>query len=240
MKLARILARPGEPGGRHAGCLDETALAALVDGDLPPTERADLEAHLADCEWCVRRLALLTSLAGEEAAQEALPADVPSAATRAARSLVGAPSRGHGSARWAAAAAVIALLSGGLGWQLSEMRHRQLAAPSEPTPQVRESQRVVDEHTGIDLLAPVGSTLSLDAGRLIHWSAVPESLSYTVTLTAADGMPLWEEESRTTEIRLPGALALDPEATYYVQVRAHLPDGRTLRSGHIELELGDR
>lgn len=235
MKLARILARPGEPGGRHAGCLDEAALAALVDGGLPPAERADLEAHLADCEWCVRRLALLTSLAGEEVAGEPLP----EGARRVARSPLGAPSHRHGSARWAAAAAVIALLSAGLGWQLSEMRHSRGEVPGAPTPQVRGSQRVVDEHTGIDLLAPVGSTLSLDAERLIQWSAVPESLSYTVTLTAADGTPLWEEESRTTEIRLPNAVALDPGATYYLQVRAHLPDGRTLRSGHIELELGE-
>jgi len=229
-KLARILAPPGEPGGPRAGCLDEAALAALVDGGLPRGERARLEGHLADCEWCVRRLSLLASLVREEASREPLPEI---AAT--ARRPVDGPRRERGPVRWAAAAAVIALFSGGLGWRLAEMSHR----PAE-SPRVRQSQRVVDEHTGIDLLAPVGKTLSLDSRRLVQWSAVPESSFYSVTLAASDGTPLWEGESRRTEIRLPGSLALESGATYYLQVRAHLADGRTVRSGHIELELGER
>jgi len=228
-RLARILTRPEESGGPRAGCLDEASLAALVDGGLPDAERVELEGHLADCGWCVRRLALLASLVEEEAVPEPLSTGVRAAARRSFE----VRRRRFVPARWAAAAAIVALVSGGLGWQLAELRHRPPEAP-----RVRDSQRVVDEHTGIDLLSPAGTTLTLDAGRRVHWTAVPGSLSYTVSLSGSDGIPLWEGESQGTEIRLPGALALEPGTIYYVQVRAHLPDGRTLRSGHIELVLG--
>ncbi|MDX1644931.1 MAG: zf-HC2 domain-containing protein [Thermoanaerobaculia bacterium] len=245
MKLARLLTGAQEDAGPSAGCLDETALAALVDGRLPGAERHEVEAHLADCGWCVRRLALLASLSQEEAGGEPLPR-----AQRAAATLVGAAGSRAIPVRWAvAAAAVVAVAAGGLGWQLAEMRHGSQPPPAEQSsavgstraePSVRDATaRGVDERTAIDLLAPVGSSMVLDRQRRIRWSGVPESLRYTVTVSTADGTPLWEGESTRTEIRLPMALDLAPAETHFVQVRAHLPDGRTLRSGHIELEADD-
>ncbi len=57
----------------------DTDLSAYLDGELPPAERARVEAHLASCDRCARRLADLRSTA-------ALIAGLPY--SRASRSLV--------------------------------------------------------------------------------------------------------------------------------------------------------
>ena len=55
----RAAARRGRPGGVHP---DASLLAAYVDRGLSDTERTELEAHVADCEECMERLALLGSV----------------------------------------------------------------------------------------------------------------------------------------------------------------------------------
>ena len=55
----RAAARRGRPGGVHP---DASLLAAYVDRGLGDTERSELEAHVADCEECMERLALLGSV----------------------------------------------------------------------------------------------------------------------------------------------------------------------------------
>ena len=55
----RAAARRGRPGGVHP---DASLLAAYVDRGLSDTERAELEAHVADCSECMERLALLGSV----------------------------------------------------------------------------------------------------------------------------------------------------------------------------------
>ena len=55
----RAAARRGRPGGVHP---DASLLAAYVDRGLSDTERAELEAHVADCYECMERLALLGSV----------------------------------------------------------------------------------------------------------------------------------------------------------------------------------
>ncbi len=55
----RAAARRGRPGGVHP---DASLLAAYVDRGLSDPERTQLEAHIADCEDCMERLALLGSV----------------------------------------------------------------------------------------------------------------------------------------------------------------------------------
>ena len=55
----RAAARRGRPGGVHP---DASLLAAYVDRGLSDTERIELEAHVADCEECMERLALVGSV----------------------------------------------------------------------------------------------------------------------------------------------------------------------------------
>jgi hypothetical protein len=38
--------------GSSSRCVDEAVLAAFIDGQLPATERAAVEAHLATCTVC--------------------------------------------------------------------------------------------------------------------------------------------------------------------------------------------
>lgn len=92
-------------------------LAAWIDGELPPEERRDVEAHLAECEECAR---LLADMAAVDGLARDLPLEAPpgyfesfparvrtrlEATTRARRGLRG---RGPGPAwTWAVAAALL-------------------------------------------------------------------------------------------------------------------------------------
>lgn len=225
MELARLLNRPGDMREPGASCLDEATLAAVVQGDLPDSSQVEVEAHLADCDWCIRRVGLLSSLQ-----EEARGEPPPRAVLDRAEALVAVTERRLLTPRYlAAAAALLALISGGTGWRLAEMR--------DQTPQVRESERVIDERMGVEVLAPVQTTVLLDPDRQIRWSSVADSTSYTVTVTLADGRLVWEHDTEATEIHVPPEIALISGETYFLQVRAHLLDGRSLRSGHLELRI---
>jgi Putative zinc-finger len=57
--LARTERRDGAPAGV---CPDAEVLAAYLDATLTPTERADVDAHTADCARCALQLATLVRL----------------------------------------------------------------------------------------------------------------------------------------------------------------------------------
>ena len=67
---------------RLAECPDDTAVAAMVDGTLPPAERAALEAHLDSCADCYEVLASTARFEAEE--EEAVEARPPARAPRRA------------------------------------------------------------------------------------------------------------------------------------------------------------
>ena len=49
-----------EPSGRGAQCPDEHQIAAYVDGTVATATGGELEAHLADCDYCLALVGLLS------------------------------------------------------------------------------------------------------------------------------------------------------------------------------------
>jgi hypothetical protein len=92
-------------GGRR--CPDDRQLAAFVEQRLGDSERAAMEAHLADCDSCRGQVSFLI-----KAAEWPAPAPVPHHLLREARGLVSGKPRGQPSWgwRWAGAAAAAACL----------------------------------------------------------------------------------------------------------------------------------
>lgn len=102
-KLLQV--QSGQAGLRGWRCPDETQLAAYAAQGLSSSARNSIEAHIADCDFCLSQVAFLT-----QSADWANSVEVPAYLLSLARSLVARkPSRGvNWGWRWAATAAAVA------------------------------------------------------------------------------------------------------------------------------------
>ncbi len=105
-EIRRLLqVQRGEAGHRGWRCPDEIQLAAYVTQRLNSSARNSIEAHVADCDFCLSQVAFLT-----QSADWANSVDVPATLLSGARNLVARkPSKGiNWGWRWAAATAAVA------------------------------------------------------------------------------------------------------------------------------------
>ena len=56
----------GDPVERTPRCPDDHDMAAFIAGRLSPEHRERLHAHLANCDFCIRQVGLLSRLADTE------------------------------------------------------------------------------------------------------------------------------------------------------------------------------
>ncbi|MGI9166063.1 MAG: anti-sigma factor family protein [Pyrinomonadaceae bacterium] len=120
------------PGWR---CPDEAQLAAYVDQRLDTTGKQSVEAHVANCEWCLNQVAFLA-----RSAEWADPSPVPVQVISQARNLVPAPEHSSGiNWRWtaplAAAACLVLAIALALAFQFrrsSRSGDQSLVAQSQP------------------------------------------------------------------------------------------------------------
>ena len=66
------------------------------------------------------------------------------------------------------------------------------------------------------------------------WGRAPATASYRLTLTNADGLPIWTASSTDTVMTLPDSVALQPGGRYFWFVDALLMDGATRSTGPRE------
>lgn len=225
--LARVLgASDLRPRERTAECPDEQSIAAYVDGGVGPTERETLEAHLADCAACLALVGLLAR--DEELEGEArIPEPALARASDIARRAVPAPSR-H-VPRWAAAAAVLAVIPVLL--QLYRAADRSPAAGEDSAPRVTRSAPPASH--GLQVLRPVAGSVVEPSELTIRWSAVPGSAYYDVRIVTDSGAPVVEQRVTGTEWRPDENLKLRPGAEYYVRVDAYPAHGKSIGSVHV-------
>lgn len=193
-------------------CLDELALARLVEGVVDPAARERQVAHLATCGHCRTELAALAGLAADPAI---------------ARELGSASSRWHVPGRRAvlglaglAAAVLVAvtLVRSPDRGHLPEHRGPTITAADAPIP-----------------VAPVGEVASATE---LTWSAVAGADRYRVTLFRADGQVLLDAEVGDTVLVLPDSVALRPGESHFWQVEARTGPDRWTESGLMEFRLG--
>jgi hypothetical protein len=77
-------------------------------------------------------------------------------------------------------------------------------------------------------------------GLEIRWRGVPGALGYEIRLVTSEGSLVWEGQTEATEATLPPEVRLEPGRRYYVWVRAHLSEGRTLRSDAFGFSVDER
>ena len=147
-----LQAQGGQEERRGWGCPDEIQLASYVTQSLSTSERDSIEAHIADCGFCLNQVAFLTESAAWRNSEE-----VPPKLLSEARKLV-SPKPGKFTNwrwRWAAASAAFAGLIFLVGVVVLQRRgqesvltpHQSLVAQTSPQPV--ESPRLTVESSPV-------------------------------------------------------------------------------------------
>jgi CHAT domain-containing protein len=209
-ELVRSLssAAPVEPG---PDCLDDVALATLVDG----AASDGALTHLASCAYCRAEAAGLLQLLREPAIAAAVPGADASSSTRPRRP----GRRWAGIAGIAAAAATVLLVTRGDRPRDGNGTHRgaTITASVAPAP-----------------LTPVGD---VDSARQLAWRAVPGADRYRVVLFDDGGRLLLETELRDSSIVLPDSVSFVSGRSYLWRVDARTSLDRWSSSELIEFRV---
>lgn len=212
-----------EPGD---SCLQPEQLAALLDGSLHLEEGGALEAHLADCAYCLSQLALLSRVLAEQDPVTPLPRGLAARAAALCESHGGKASVAR--RRWAmplsAAALCLALL---LPWGHEPAPEGE--ADAVLGPQTRYAASLMNEPR---LLQPVEGSVIRPLEQVFRWSEVPGALFYEIRLVSLDGDLLLRERIKDTRWLIPDGLHLDLGGEYFVRVDAYVSEAQYLSSGH--------
>lgn len=193
-------------------CLDEMALAELVDGAGDPERRAALMTHLAACVVCRGTVASLARFLAQPAAR----AEVAKVAGSTRRwSRLALP--GIGIAGVTAAAVVLFVVSG--LWKVDQ--------------RLASSQREVTLTVGVapEAVAPVGR---VEAPNRFVWAGVPLADRYQLIVFDAQGTVVWEAQTRDTALALPASIGLRAASPYFWRVRARTGWDRWSESALVE------
>jgi hypothetical protein len=183
---------------------DET-VAAYLESVLPASDRALLERHLGECEYCRARLAL----AGH--ALETAPRPL-SEVRRRRNLLVGL----------AAAASIAGVL----------LLSRLPAAPTSEPSELRAAGQEMSS-PALRLIGPLRGDTVVPGELRFQWSGVGSDALYQVTLSASDGRILWTERTADTIAVPPGEILprLQAGQPYFWRVDALLSTLRSVTSG---------
>jgi len=230
-ELERLLRGRKRPRGRRAWCCpDEVTLAAFVDGGLPESARSRVEGHLALCDSC------LQDVAAAVRGQESPIPEVPPRMLAQARAFAEQAADGSLSPVWRwsmiSAAAGLALVAVIQFWPL-----RTAPAPATLPAEVRSEP---GQSVEVQLLSPKEGSIVGREQIGFRWREVDGAIYYEIQLLTAEGDVLWEGRTEETDAELPRTVARAPGQEVYVWVRAHLLDGRTLKSRPLGFTLDSK
>lgn len=216
-RVARSLAASASAARAGASaCLDELALADVLQGAPDDAVRASRMEHLALCGRCRNELASLQQmldtpeLAGEIQRLERIP--VPRSGRRMRLA----------SAGMVAAALVLVVIwpRGEDGARISTHRAPTITGAAPPA-----------------AVYPIGE---VSDARTLRWVAVPGSDRYRVTLYESTGHVLLETQLSDTALSLPDSVVVVPGLTYLWKVEARTGFERWASSELVEFRLGKR
>ncbi|HEX6626207.1 MAG TPA: hypothetical protein VF064_20995 [Pyrinomonadaceae bacterium] len=72
-----------------------------------------------------------------------------------------------------------------------------------------------------------------------RWQPAADALFYEVFVVTAAGDIVLEQRSEATRLPLPADAPLTPGAKYFVWIRAHLREGKTVNSSVVSFRVAD-
>jgi len=228
------------------GCPGDEVLAAYVDGALDDTAKNRTESHLADCASCRSVIGDVVTMRRSESV--ALPLGLEQRAIA-----LTSPER-HAGRRL-----LIPLTVGGvvaLAFAVFLLRTPKTEiSPISPStvPSAGTNSPVVAKSEPPSISAPDSSNMvrkgiafepvpelifPREGGVLkpselnLRWKFVPRARYYEVHLVDSEGEPLWQGESQTAGIYVPGTVTLK-DGAYFVWIAAHTEDGRVQKSSPV-------
>lgn len=200
-----------EAGPRPAvpGCLDDDTVAALVDGSLDASARAEALPHLAACPRCRATVASVAAALGDPAVAREIRVVTGLTGRRLRRLAIPA----------AAAAAVILLLSWPPATEHPQYAHRAPTITAAPAP------------------APVSPMGAVASVPVLRWAAVDGADRYRVTVFDADGTTLYDTELADIVAAVPDTVRLLPGRTYLWKVEARTDFDRWVGSELVEFSI---
>lgn len=241
---------------RRWGCQDDAQIAAYADHQLAGPAKIKLEAHLADCDFCLDQVGFLI-----RSANAPLPESVPDPLLLRARKLAGEKARAEGIALWhwgkiAAATAclvvvgTIAIRNRPAGPLIGPATHPiisptpvqpQVAPPTPkvttPLPAVRGGHKNFPEPT---LVFPTDRATVSGNNIEFRWEPVAGTLDYEVKLLTAEGDSVWTQTTMGSSLRLSPDVKLEAGKKYFVQVRANLAQGNSAQSAPVAFTVVKR
>lgn len=228
--LEELLRRTPGSRGHTPDCPPDVTLTAALDGGLEPGRREAFDRHVAECDHCVGRLGQLARLSGQLEYGR-----VPDTTLARARRIPARTKIRRQAPRWAAAAVLVLAIA--FTFDRFTPGPDGVEGPHSPTQQVR----TIDPNAfrpGV-LYPPDGAVIEMD-GPLFRWSETPGSLHYDVRVVSVDGAMIWQEQTESTEWRLPPHLQLAAGEEYYFRVDAYLTEAKRVSSPHVLFKVKEQ
>ncbi len=204
--FAALPAVPPDP----AACPPSERLLAAVAGELPPAELRDLVEHVAACPACAEDWRLAAAL--EKPAGEAPEAASPEASPWRSRYR-------HAAAWWASAAAAVALLVGGLLWQMPEPA--SVLRGAKEGPKLLSLETCSRESCVLGWSAMQGATYDLEVSTATKQSVVRaarlQATQYRIPLDRLAGIPAGTELTWRVTGNLPGRRLSSPRGHFVLR-----------------------
>jgi hypothetical protein len=243
----------GKASRRERGwrCPDENRLAAFIDAQLDDSTRERLLIHLENCSYCCDQVAAVVRLQSGGKA----PIEVPPELLVRTRALAEQDRSAQRMPvlRWGTAAVAVAslILVATVAFRRPHVPPEAPSAqPSPPetsspapslptsTPAAPRLVRNLENATGVpQVLYPrEGDVVSPEAVEF-RWKRVRGALSYDVRVLTEDGNLVWEGRAEDATIRVPATIQLTDGGSFYVRVRALLPEGKTVTSKVVGFKI---
>jgi hypothetical protein len=226
---------------RRWNCPSDSKIASYLEHRLEAKDKSRVEAHLANCDFC---LGAVAALVRQQRASE--PVEVTAPLLRKAIDLVPLKTVWTLSWKWLLAPALASVVLITALLQRSPQPERfgrsvpasaveaersaeEIPQTSSRPPEKQYVRKKVAIAPGLQLVEPkLNSAWQKEALRF-RWRSVANATYYEVRVVNSEGDLVWHGQESDLSTRFPPDLPLRP-GKYFVWVRAYLNDGRTIKS----------
>jgi hypothetical protein len=248
-------------------CPDEAKIAAYVGHQLEGPVRQTMETHLADCDYCLEQVSFLAQSADWTNFDALPPQLLSRARNLVPRRSASVTTWGWRWAVPAVAAACLVLLIAlvaiflrsrqgadvSSGPLVAQQHQPEIVTIPEMKPTVPAPTRLVPKPKSAEPSAPTlrsgardlmptlvtprnGETVQRNKLQF-RWESLADAEFYEIRVVTAEGDSVFETKTEDVHLELGREVQLQAGAKYFVSVRAHLRQGKTVKSSIVSFRV---